>query len=383
MIAAVTVAAVSGLSGVQFHADAQGTATLAWEGYRGDRFQIRTVDVRDGRPAAPQTVLWDGGEISSAELSDADVSPNGQAVACMRDRVNSFRQTWKLRIIRRAPGQPWSKPVLVTDPHQWIEEISCAVSDSGHVALAWATISKRATRFSVYATTVAPDGTVAPPVLLAARGFGHQALIGPDGKATVAFTPDTKDRTLQLAERPPGGQWATRSVPGFSGARLAIDGAGVISLGLDGTPELGRYLQVASAPSFAPAPLTTEEPGSALDALVAGPRGDLLATWVTRRSRLNVSLRRPGGTFAPPVALGRVHRYFSGATTALAADGSGAVSWTSPRGPFTRVLSSDGHWRAPVSGGGLLVAAPGGRVTAAWTEQRRRGGEVLRVGPVE
>ena len=95
-------------------------------------------------------------------------------------------------------------------------------------------------------------------------------------------------------------------------------------------------------------------------------------------------LQRPGEPFGPPVSLGRFDAYprdFS-----LAADGTGAAAWNSGswRRPrlVVRILGADGTWGppSPLPGSDLqIVAAPGGRVTAAWTTKSARR-ETLSVG---
>jgi hypothetical protein len=127
--------------------------------------------------------------------------------------------------------------------------------------------------------------------------------------------------------------------------------------------------------------------------VVASPRGDVLATWQTNAwafsrgpKELHVMLQRPGEAFGPPVSLGHFDAYpreFS-----LAADGTGAAawnrgSWNRPR-LVVRVLGADGAWGPPSSlpGSDLqIVAAPGGRVTAAWMTSTRRG-DTLHAGLV-
>ena len=133
------------------------------------------------------------------------------------------------------------------------------------------------------------------------------------------------------------------------------------------------------------------EPRSTLDALVASPRGDVLAAWQTNAwayssgpRALHVALQRPGGTFGPPVSLG--HFDASPSEFSLAADGTGAVafnhgSWSHPR-LIVRGLRADGTWSppTPLPGSDLrIVAAPGGRVTAIWMTQTR-GNETLHAG---
>ena len=184
--------------------------------------------------------------------------------------------------------------------------------------------------------------------------------------------------SLQLAQRPPIGPWTTRAIAGVSAAELAMDGTGRATLAWGPWGEGDRYLHTAAAPDFTPAALTTFEPSASLDHLTAGPRGDVLATWVTRTERLNVSLQRPGGPFAAPIALGRLRDYGQ-TTSALAADGTGAVSWYTRKGTVTRKLSADGHWGPPIRAGGQLTAGPGGQVTAAWVTKSKRGRETLRV----
>jgi hypothetical protein len=95
-------------------------------------------------------------------------------------------------------------------------------------------------------------------------------------------------------------------------------------------------------------------------------------------------LQRPGEAFAPPVSLGHFGAYPR--ELSLAADGSGAAAWN--RGGWShprlviRFLGADGAWGPPrpLPGADLqIVAAPGGRVTAAWvTIARRR--ETLHAG---
>src|SRR4051794_16671928 len=237
------------ISGLQFDGDAQGRATLAWGAYRGERFQIRPADVRDGRFQGPRTVLWRDDSVSDAELSDMDVSPGGQAVACLRDRTNERRRTWRLRIARRAPGQPWSKPLLVVDQHRWAESISCGIADDGRVTVAWTAWRGRKPKREIFASTVAPDGRVEPPQRLTADPIGYaQTVVAPDGTATVAFTDGNHPRVLQLAQRPPAGAWTTRAFAPASGPELTIDGLGRVTAAWSDDKEIGADLLSASGP---------------------------------------------------------------------------------------------------------------------------------------
>ncbi len=358
--------------------DAQGHATLAWDGWRGDHQVVRTVDLRDGKPAGAVSELRRVPASGSLELSDFDVAASGAAVACLRDRRSDNQQTWRVRIARRMPGGTWSRPIFVAAPNLWVERISCAIADTGQVTLAWVGFGRRV-RTTIYATSVSADGRAEPPVRLARDAVDEpETVVAPDGSATISFTEEQgKDRMLYLSQRPAGGGWTTRAIATAFSPQITIDGAG--------RPIVGWFrpddrLDYATGPDFTPAPLPSNGT-TFLDGMVAGPRGDVLATfetrpWTTARGdeRLSVSLQRPGEPFGAPIVLGSLAPHLPSAS--LAADGSGAIAWVAgterrPR-PVLRRLGTDGRWAGPETVRGydnLLIAAPGGRVTVAWAEQ--------------
>src|SRR3954447_5051832 len=111
LLASVVVSSAL-IGGVHFDGDAAGRAVLAWDGWRGERYVVRTVDVVDGRPAGPQQELLRAPSSSTLSLEDLDVAPGGAAVLCLRDRRDNVRGDWRIRVLRRAPGGAWSQPVL-------------------------------------------------------------------------------------------------------------------------------------------------------------------------------------------------------------------------------------------------------------------------------
>lgn len=330
MIAAAAVVATGALAGVQFDADATGRALLGWN----QKGQVRWVEVVDGKPLARPRVL------ARTTLADLDVSPAGAVAVCLRDAK-------QVKVVRRSPAGVWAPALTVATPR--VRALSCAIGDAGDVTVAWRTQTGAA------AAHVGADGSVERPTRLAGPTVSTpQTTIAPDGTARVAFSQGSNP-LVYVAERPAAGPWSARAIAGGTAPR--IDGT---LLGWsDGT------LRVADAPAFTPASLG-DEPSQLLVGLATNPRGDALA--VSRGLTLRASLRRSGGAFAAPVELGSVGGTVS---VALADDGTGGVSW----GATTRLLAADGTWSAPIARGGLIVAAPGGRVTAAWVTKRK-----LRVG---
>jgi hypothetical protein len=345
---------------------------LAWDALRGRQFVVRTADVVDGRPHGRARELWrsPGG----IRLGQVDVAPSGAAVACFSKRRQQLDATWRVRVARRLPGQAWMRPAVIDVPAGYAENVACGIGNAGQAVVVWST---RAAGPST-AVFIAADGSVEAPFRLPAGVDPPQVAVAPDGSAVVAFT--DKPRTLRAAVRPAGGSWAVRAVtttPAYL-PRLAEDG----TLGWNDE----------SLPRLESGPLTTA-PGSTLVALSSSARGDTLATWFTHTSanprapsRLRAAVRRPGGALCAPVALGGLTDY--ALATALAPDGSGAVAWgTGGRRRqrlVARVLGADGRWSpqrtvAAFPGEADLAAAPGGRVTIAWTAKPGRR-ETLRVG---
>jgi hypothetical protein len=374
LLASVVVSTLQLLGGVQLDADAQGRAVLAWGALRGGQYIVRTVDVVDGRPRGRGRELWrtPGG----VRLGGVDVAPSGAAVVCFSERRRQLDETWRVRVARRLPGQPWMKPAVIPVPAGYGENVGCGVGNAGEAVVVW---SSRAAGPST-AVFIAADGTVEAPFRLGPGVDPPQVAVAPDGNAVVAFT--DKPRTLHAAVRPAGGPWAVRAVTSTP--------AYLPQLAEDGT--LG-WNDETFVPRLEAGPLT-RGPATLL-ALSSSARADTLATWVTHRSpnprapsSLRAAVRRPGGAFSAPFTLGRLTTY--PLATALAPDGTGVVAWGTGRRNrsrlVARVLGADGRWSsqrtvAAFPGEADLAPAPGGRFTIAWTDKPGRR-ETLRVGLV-
>ena len=371
------------LAGYHLDADAQGQATLAWTGYTRDAKVIRVADIREGRPGR-RTELWRGGERVNGALDSFDVSPGGAAVACLRVTRRSS-QAWRLQVRRRPPGGVWGKPIRVGLRIRG--ELTCRIDDAGQMTLAWGLGG------AVQTAAITPGGVVQRPVRLAPDSVGSpQLVVTGAGAPTIAFTVGSRNRAVHIAERGPTG-WTSRAIAPGMLPYLALDGAGRAAVGWSTGTESGNALRFAAGPAFAPQALLVE-PRSTLSGLAAGPRGDMLAAWQTNAwayssgpRELRVMLQRPGEPFGAPISLGRFGSY--PLELSLAADGTGAAVWNSAdfdraTALVIRKLGADGSWSpaSPLPGSGVVIAAaPGGRVTAAWTTRTRRG-ERLHVGLV-
>jgi hypothetical protein len=380
LLVSTVVMTTAALGGFHLDGDVQGQSTLTWEGYTRDAKVVRVADVRDGRLGA-RTQLWSGRRDGDNGTVDSfDVSPGGAAVACLR--TTSRNRPWTQFVVRRPPGGTWSKPIRL--PGHRFDELKCATDDTGRVTLAWGLGGP------VRVMAVTADGQVQGPVRIADESVGGpQLAVSAQGAATIAFAGGERNRKIHVAQQGPGGWVSGTLSPGML-PELAMDGAGRVIVGwthpVDQTGELG----IAVGPAFTPQTVATEPRGTLFD-VAAGPRGDVLVGWAPHvwayssgSPELRVALQRPGEPFAAPVTLAPRSALL---TLALAADGTGSAAfwtggWRNPK-PVLRRLVADGSWTAaePLPSIEMeYVAAPAGRLGAAWKTKRRDGREVLTVG---
>jgi hypothetical protein len=385
-------------------ADADGAGVLAWSGLRGTTFVAQTTDVHDGRRVTPIRTLWR--TTASVAIEDVDVAPSGAAAICFRERPRRDRDgAWRVRVVVRSPGRPWSPGRLVAAPGNYVDDVDCGVDDAGNVAVAW---SEGIGPGRLRAAAVTASGMVEPPTTLGRDPEEPFVEMTPSGTGLAGFaagTPET--RRLLVAEKPPGAGWSSPAqAPAddepVQGPLFAAGGDAVRALAWNGG-EGDFEVRLALGPTF---PLTAQgvaaQDGPAVRALAAGARGDVLVGYGTNAwspgpasaSKLRVRVQRPGAPLAPPTTLGSFGAYPVEAR--LAADGSGAVAWVAgsdrrPR-PVARVLRADGTWgrthqlaRTGTPPGSTLgiAAAPGATSTVAWTTDRRGVGRVtLRIARI-
>jgi hypothetical protein len=399
VMASVVVSTALFVGGVQFDGDATGRGMLAWNEWPSHKqYVVRTVDVVAGRPVGPPRELMRSGVSGDLDLFDLDVAPSGAGVMCLRQRKRPG--PWRIRIIRRAPGRAWSKPVLVARERS-PGNLACATGDSGQVVLTWST-----SRGRMKTASVGPDGDVSELVTLARRWADTGQLgVAPDGTETAVYTvqdaslnagcqPDhpercaLSDRALHVAQRPPNGTWSTRAIASASSPQFAIDGMGREVVAWAAGDSFGTVQQMfAAGPSFAPVTLANELGG--VEAVAASTRGDIAVVWHVESPAspgdvgphpLRVALQRPGEGFGEPVTLGSICQ--APVALSLAGDGSGAVAWPCDTQITARLLNTEGVWGPPIKLPSVvqLVAAPGGRVNAAWLADARGTRRSLRVG---
>ncbi len=388
LAASIIVTSLPLLGGVHMDADAQGRAVLGWEHLRGSRRVVEVVDTQGGR-LGPARRLWSSREV--AVLEDLDVAASGAAIACIREQPRVSRR-WRIRVATRAPGGAWSRPRVVLNTSRLSGgDVECGVSDAGQAVMTWTEGRGRAGRVA----ELNAAGRVQRRLTFSRDPINEGTVeVAADGSVAVVYS--KQDRVLRLAQRSVAGEWSRRAFGPDEGwgPQLAIGAANQPILawwGESGEPH------VVAGPTFAPTPLPPER-DRAPDALAAGPGGDVLLVSRTgatrpgpvqpgapgRLSALAVSIARPGAPFAPATILGPLGAGPVEAT--VAADGSGAVGWYADSSVALRKLGVDGTWAPPIPitttmhGELFLAGAPGGTVTAAWTEvQGERGDVVLRL----
>lgn len=302
-------------------------------------------------------------------------------------------------VVRVAPdGTVGDETVLTTRP-AYGENV--AVGADGTVVVAWSELSADA--YAVRAALRTPGGTWSDVVTLSTGGqnYGPKIAIGPDGATLIAWGngPDFMGST--------GVQYATRTGVGdFSSPRTLDAGDGTIDdplLGItaDGTVVVAwsqnwRMRVASRAPggtfgAITTLPLPSGTAKAYAPALAVGADGAVAIAWVGsdadyHHEAIYAAVRGASGGFGAPVTLASGSDRYSGASAAIAGDGSAVIGWTAVDGSTNRVRTATappgGGFDAPVTidtatdtrtgddragvAAPRLAVVPDGRLTAAF-----------------
>ena len=393
VVTSVVIAAMPLLGDVHLDGDAQGRGVLAWNGLQGSTFVAQATEVEAGRRVGPIHELWR--TRANVVVEDVDVASSGAAAVCFRERPRrggASSNAWRVRVVLRSAGGQWSRPILVTAPGRWVDDISCGVDDAGNAVLAW---QEGLTRLR--ASAVSAGGAVSRPVTLARDPEPPDLEMSPDGAAALSFAVHRGDtRHLYMAEWLPEKGWSSVvEIPprgeAVQGPELAVDGTGRRLLAWNGGPFDAIRLATGNGTALTTSTLAQSE-NIGLVSLTAGARGDVVVTYAThvttgRKSTLRALVQRPGESFGAPFSLGPFAAY--PLQSAVGADGSALVAWVggSERRPHlvARSLAADGGWgpARPLSRTGQatgleigIAAGSTGRSTIAWSAGRFGNGRV-------